>query len=156
MRSENASTSAGSIASKPCSRYTAAIAASSTAARTFRLREMRWSSSAGASPACSRSRSPSPSSFATAAQLWRETTCARTFASLPSDACAEAVEDRARDRELEDAVAQELEPFVRVCAVLDPRGVGEDLLEPVGRELRDQAAELVRPGARAGLRPDAR
>ena len=69
---------------------------------------------------------------------------------------AEAVEHRPRDRELEDAVAQELEPFVRVGAILDPRGVGEYLLEPVGRELRDQAAELVRPGSRVGLRPDAR
>ena len=69
---------------------------------------------------------------------------------------AEAVEDRPRDRELEDAVAQELEPFVRVCAILDPGGVGEYLLEPVGRELRDQAAELVRPGSRVGIRPDVR
>src|SRR6188472_2055062 len=63
------------------------MAASSTAARTFRLREMRWSSSFGATPALSSRRSPSPSSFATAAQLCRDTTCARIFASRPSDAC---------------------------------------------------------------------
>src|SRR5688572_8705167 len=88
MRSLNASTMAGSMASNPCSRYTAAIAASSTAARTFRLREIRCSSSRGASPANSSSRSPRPSSFATAAQLCRDTTCARTFARRPSDAPA--------------------------------------------------------------------
>ena len=64
----------------------------------------------------------------------------------PLGRLAEAVEHRARDRELEDAVAEELEPLVRVGAVLDPRGVREDLLEPLGRKLRDQAAELVRPG----------
>ena len=69
---------------------------------------------------------------------------------------AETIEDRARDRELENAVAQELEALIRVRAVLDPRRVSEDLLEPVGRKLRDQAAELVRPGRRVGLRPDAR
>jgi hypothetical protein len=74
----------------------------------------------------------------------------------PFGGSGEAVEDRARDRELEDAVAQELETFVRVGPVLDPRGVREDLLEPLGRELRDQAAELVRAGGRVGLRPDAR
>ena len=68
----------------------------------------------------------------------------------------EAVEHRARDRELEDAVAQELEPLVRVGAILHPRRVGEDLLETSGRKLLDQAAELVRPGARVGLSPDAR
>jgi hypothetical protein len=68
----------------------------------------------------------------------------------------EAIEDGARDRKLEDAVAQELEPLVRVGAILDPRGVGEYLLEPVGGKLRDQAAELGRPCAYVGLRPDAR
>jgi len=69
---------------------------------------------------------------------------------------AEAIEDSTGDRELEDAVAQELEPFVRVGAVFDPRGVREYLLETIGRKLGDQAAELVRPGVRVRLRPDAR
>jgi hypothetical protein len=61
----------------------------------------------------------------------------------------EAIEDRTRDGELEDAVAQELEALVRIRAVFCPRGVLEDLLLPGCRELRDQAAELLGPG---GLR----
>ena len=69
----------------------------------------------------------------------------------PLGGCAEAVEHGARDRELEDAVAEELEPLVRRRAVLGPRRMREHLLEPVGRQLRDQAAELVRPGV--GPRP---
>jgi hypothetical protein len=59
----------------------------------------------------------------------------------------EAVEDCARDRQLEDAVAEELQALVRLGAVFRPRRVREDLLEPVGRQLCDQAAELVQPGA---------
>jgi hypothetical protein len=57
----------------------------------------------------------------------------------------EAVEDGARDRELEDAVAQELEPFVRGCTIVGPGRVREDLREPGCRKLCDQAAELARP-----------
>jgi hypothetical protein len=65
----------------------------------------------------------------------------------------EAVEDRAGDRELEDAVPEELEPLVGLGAVVRPGGVLEDLLEPVGRELPDQPAELFRGLApRAGVR----
>jgi hypothetical protein len=66
----------------------------------------------------------------------------------------EAVENRPGDRELEDAVAQELEPLVGGRSVVGPRGVGEDLLQPVLGQLGDQAAELGRaaavatPGAR--------
>ena len=74
----------------------------------------------------------------------------------PLGRLAEAVEHGARDRELEDAVAQELEPLVRVGAILDPRGMREDLLEAIGWKLGDQAAELVRPGVRVELRPDGR
>jgi hypothetical protein len=59
---------------------------------------------------------------------------------------AEPVEDRTRDRELEDAVAQELEPLVRRGAVVGPGGVREDLLEARLRQLRDEAAQLVRAG----------
>jgi hypothetical protein len=58
----------------------------------------------------------------------------------------EAVEHRPRDRELEHAVAEELEPLVRLRAILRPRRVGEDLLEPSGGKLVDQATELIRPG----------
>jgi hypothetical protein len=64
---------------------------------------------------------------------------------------AEAVEHGARDGELEHAVPEELEPLVRLGAVLGPRRVREDLLEPVGRELRDQPAELGDAGGRISL-----
>jgi hypothetical protein len=57
---------------------------------------------------------------------------------------AEAVEDRTGDRQLEDAVAEELEALVREGAVVGPRRVREDLLETRVRQLRDQAAELLR------------
>ncbi len=57
-----------------------------------------------------------------------------------------AVEHRPRDRELEHAVAEELEPLVRLRAILRPRRVREDLPEQSDRKLVDQAAELVRPG----------
>jgi hypothetical protein len=63
----------------------------------------------------------------------------------------EAVEDRSCDRELEDAVAEELQALVRVDAGVRPGGVREDLLEPLRRELGDQPAELFR-GLRAGVR----
>ena len=56
----------------------------------------------------------------------------------------EAVEDCARDRELEDAVPQELEPLVRLGPVLRPGRVREDLLEPILRQLGDQTPELGR------------
>ena len=68
----------------------------------------------------------------------------------------EAVEHRARDRELEDAVAEELEPLVRLGAILGPRSMREHLLEPVFRQLPDQSAELVRPGVSTSLSPGAR
>jgi len=69
---------------------------------------------------------------------------------------AETIEDSARDRELEDAVAEELEALVRCRAVVGPRSMREYLLEPVGRQLVDQAAELGRPGVGLYLSPDAR
>ena len=62
-RLSNAATTAGSTRSKPISRYTAAIAASRSAARTLRLSEIR-SSSGGTSCAFSTRRSPSRSSLA--------------------------------------------------------------------------------------------
>ena len=57
-----------------------------------------------------------------------------------------AIEHRPRDRELEHAVAEELEPLVRLRAILRPRRVRENLPEQSGRKLVDQAAEFVRPG----------
>jgi hypothetical protein len=68
----------------------------------------------------------------------------------------ETVEDSACDRELEDAVAEELEALVRCRAIVRPRRMSEDVLEPVGRELVDQAAELGRPGVGLYLSPGAR
>jgi hypothetical protein len=58
---------------------------------------------------------------------------------------AEAVVDRARDRELEDAVPEEFEALVRRGALVRPGGVREYLVEALRRELSDQAAELFRP-----------
>jgi hypothetical protein len=50
--------------------------------------------------------------------------------------------ERVRDRELEDAVAQELEPLVRGATVARPRRVGEDRLGELRRELVDQLREV--------------
>jgi len=49
-----------------------------------------------------------------------------------------ALVELAGDGELEDAVAEELEPLVRRRPVGRPRGVREDVLQPVGRELVDE------------------
>ena len=59
---------------------------------------------------------------------------------------AETIEHRSRDRKLEDAVAQKFQTLVRRRPIVRPGGVREDLLQFVGGELRDQAAELVHPG----------
>ena len=63
---------------------------------------------------------------------------------LPLRRILETVEDGACDRELEDAVSEELEALVRLGAVLGPGRVREYLLEPVLRKLGDQAPELGR------------
>jgi hypothetical protein len=49
---------------------------------------------------------------------------------------------RVRDRELEDAVAEELEPLVRVATVARPRRVGEDRAGELRRERVDQLREV--------------
>jgi hypothetical protein len=49
---------------------------------------------------------------------------------------------RMRDRELEDAVAQKLEPFVRGATVARPRRVREDGLRQLRRERVDQLREV--------------
>ena len=56
----------------------------------------------------------------------------------------EAVVDRARDRELEDAVAEEFEALVRGGPLVRPGRVREDLIEALRRQLLDQPAELFR------------
>src|SRR2546421_868964 len=71
--------------SKPCSRKSAASAASRSAASTFRFCASRSSSSAGIPLARSISRRPRPSSAPTTAQLARETTCERILARRPSE-----------------------------------------------------------------------
>ena len=53
-----------------------------------------------------------------------------------------AVEERARDRELEHAVAEELEALVGRRPVRRPGRVREDDAETLGRELGNQTAEL--------------
>jgi hypothetical protein len=47
-----------------------------------------------------------------------------------------------RDRELEDAVAQELEPLVRGATVARPGGMREDGLRQLRREIVDQLREV--------------
>ena len=73
----------------------------------------------------------------------------------PFRSICEAVEHRSSDRKLEHAVAEELEPLVRLRALFGPGCVGEDLPETIGRKLVDQTPEFVRAG-RGTLNPGAR
>jgi hypothetical protein len=50
--------------------------------------------------------------------------------------------ERVRDRDLEDAVAQELEPLVRGATVARPGRVREDGLRQLRQELVDQLREV--------------
>src|SRR5579862_6462159 len=54
--------------------------------------------------------------------------------------------ERVRDRELEDAVAEEFEPLVRRDALARPRGVREDDLRHVRRQSVDQLREIATGG----------
>ena len=47
-----------------------------------------------------------------------------------------------RNRELENAVAEELEPLIRGAAITRPRRVREDGLRQLGRERVDQLREV--------------
>ena len=49
---------------------------------------------------------------------------------------------RMRDGKLEHAVAEELEPLVRLATLARPRGVGEDVLRQLRRERVDQLREV--------------
>jgi hypothetical protein len=51
----------------------------------------------------------------------------------PLGGVRETVVERAGDGELEDAIAEELEPLVRRAAIRSPRRVREDVIEPCGR-----------------------
>jgi len=55
-----------------------------------------------------------------------------------------AVEEVAGDGEIQDAVAQELEPFVGGGAVGRPVRMRKDLIESLPGERLDQVLELVR------------
>jgi len=68
-------------------------------------------------------------------------------ASFQEDLDADSLDLVELIMELEDAVAEKLEPFVRVAALLRPRGVREDLFLPSPRELVDQPLELEPGGA---------
>ena len=78
----------------------------------------------------------------------RETTCARIFASRPSEYVREARVELPRDRELQHAVAEELEPLVRGRPVGAHDGWREDVLQPLRRERVDQPRERGSPGLR--------
>ena len=53
-----------------------------------------------------------------------------------------------RNRQLEDAVPEELEPLVGRRPVRRPRRVREDVLQALGREFEDQSVEAGVTGAR--------
>jgi hypothetical protein len=50
--------------------------------------------------------------------------------------------ERVRDGQLEDAVAEELEPLVRRATLARPRRMGEDRLRQLRRERVDQLREV--------------
>jgi len=50
--------------------------------------------------------------------------------------------ERVRDGELKNAVAEELEPLVRLATLARPRRVGEDVLRQLRREPVDQLREV--------------
>ena len=152
IRSENAATIARSIGSKPCSRKSAAIAASSSAARTLRLLTMRVELVAGEALAGSLGQALAEPELAGdgGAALARDD----VRADLRQPALGGvriAVVERPRDRELEHAVAEELQPLVRGRPVGRPGGVREDVLEPLARQRVDQPPERGRIAGGAPL-----
>jgi hypothetical protein len=56
------------------------------------------------------------------------------------------------DGELENAVPEELEPLVGRRPVGRPRGMREDVVEPLSRETVDQPAEVTGGGMATGAR----
>jgi hypothetical protein len=67
--------------------------------------------------------------------------CAR-LCQLPLREVGVARVERMRDRQLEDAVAEELEPLVRLGPLGRPGRVGEDGLRQLRRERVDQLREV--------------
>ena len=65
---------------------------------------------------------------------------------LPFGEVGMARVERVRDGELEHAVAEELEPLVRLGPVGRPRSMGERDRLPVGRERVDQRREVLMSG----------
>ena len=67
----------------------------------------------------------------------------------PLGGVGEAVVQRPRDRELQHAVAEELEALVRRLAVRRPRRVGEDVLATLrGKRVDEPAEPPSSPGGR--------
>ena len=74
-------------------------------------------------------------------------------ASFQEDLDADSLDLVELIMELEDAVAEKLEPLVRRGAVGRPRGVRENRREPLGRQRLDQPLELgASPAPATGAR----
>ena len=139
MRPAKAATIASSICSKPCSRKSAPSAASSSAASTLRFsaRPLELFLRHGLRACSSHALAEAELARDDRAALARDDVRA-DLRQLTLGEVRVALVELPRDRELEDAVAEELEPLVRRRAVGRPRRVREDVLQPLGRELVDQ------------------
>ena len=97
---------------------------------------------AGTSCACAASRVPELELLRNrGAALAGDDVCA-DLGQSPLGRLREAVVERPRDRELQHAVAEELEALVRRLAVRRPRGVGEDVLAALRGKSVDENGEL--------------
>ena len=141
MRDQNAPTTALSIGSKPCSRKSAARRALEQGGENVPVPREPLELLVG-------DRRTASDQLLAEPELPCHDGAARPRDDVRTDLRQPAlrevgivVEERLRDRELEHAVAEELEPLVRRCPVGRPRGVGEDVLEPLLGELLDQAFE---------------
>ena len=94
-------------------------------------------------------RLPSSSRRPTTAQLCRETTWARSFASVPLLRVGKALVELLRDGEPEDAVPEELESLVGIRPVRRPRGMREGVAEA----LLGQGVDQLEKGCVGALRP---
>ena len=116
---------------------------------TFRLLTIRLSSSpASASPALRRAARPDRSSRATRGAALARDDVRADLRQPALGGIRVAVVELLGDRQLEHAVAEELQPLVRRRAVGRPRRVREDVLDPLARKRVDQAPELRRVAGR--------